>query len=85
MRKPLDYRSIDYESITFDVTFDESDPEILGIYCDRSNVNLYPYVQDFLIDALQEHLEETLIEEKYHRVDDQRKYDWDPEDWGKSS
>ncbi len=85
MRKPLDYRSIDYESITFDVTFDESDPEILGIYCDRSNVNLYPYVQDFLIDALQEHLEETLIEEKYHRVDDQRKYDWDPDNWGKSS
>ncbi len=85
MRKPLDYRSIDYESITFDVTFDESDPEILGIYCDRSNVNLYPYVQDFLIDALQEHLEETLIEEKYQRVDDQRKYDWDPDNWGKSS
>ena len=82
MRKLLDYRSIDYENISFDVTFDETDPEILGVYCEKSDINLYPYLRDFLIEALQENLEETLAEERFHRVDDQRKYDWDPKSWG---
>ncbi len=83
MRKPLDYRSIDFEDIFFEVTFEENDPEILGIYCERSDINLYPYLQDFLIEALQENLEEALAEEKMNRVNDQRKYDWDPETRGR--
>ena len=85
MRKPLDYRSIDYEKISFEVTFDETDLEILGVYCEKSDINLYPYLRDFLIDALQENLEETLAHEKFNRVDDQRKYDWDSDSWGDQS
>ena len=83
MRKPLEYRSVDFENICFEVTFEENDPEILGVYCERSDVNLYPYLQDFLIDALQENLEEDLANEKVNRVNDHRKYDWDPESWGR--
>ena len=82
MRKPLDYRSVDYENISFEVTFEENDAEILGVYCERSDINLYPYLQDFLIDALQENLEEELVCEKLNRVNDNHKYDWDPESWG---
>lgn len=83
MRKPLEYRSVDFENICFEVTFEENDPEILGVYCECSDVNLYPYLQDFLIDALQENLEEDLANEKVNRVNDHRKYDWDPESWGR--
>ncbi len=83
MRKSLDYRSIDFENISFEVTFEENDPEILGVYCEHSDINLYPYLQDFLIDALQENLEEDLAEEKLNRFNDHHKYDWDPESWGR--